>query len=934
MSGDYTSVPLRPNGPRWLATKMQQGRVLLDGDWNLNIDAVERERENLAATIIGEAGVAEGSTAFEITFAADGSMHIGAGPMWIGGLCAVNPADLAYTAQESIPPLPPDGTALVYLDAVVQEIQPAEDPTELIDPALDGVDTTTRTRVAWRVRVASSAATTCSGASAALPQTLSTGRLDVVRTAPALTADPCAPPDDPRGKLPDGLLRVEVLDSGTESSARFAWSYENGSAAVAAAVAGTTATLVPSPSITFVPNDLVEVSTLIRRLDRKDNGPLLTATAVAPGAGGAVVTLSAPAPVAGNPSGLCLRRWDGQVVGAAGQVPATWRGTDVGVAFTARPGDYLAGDWWAVRVRGSAADAVETLTDSAPDGTEHHVTPLAVVDLAAKTVLSDCRPTFNPLTDAQTCTCTVTAFPGDDLQAAADRLPETGGELCLAAGTYALDTPVTITRKSRIVVTGVGPATVVHIHGHESVFQFTDCTDVTVEHLRAEAGIGADVAGRIGEPQLFGALTFLGCTDVRVRDCELICPDNKRRAQSALYSAPSAKRANSRNRITDNRLQIGDQQIGVLIISSDETTVAGNDIRIGAAPVRATEVLLPLLARQLARYIGSKVQMPPAGTAPGAAPAEQPPAPAKAAPAKAAPAKAAPAKSAAKGAAAKEVAAKAIPAEATPTTTTPAAAVGAHIPAGRLVQLANGANFALAGPPQIQHIADQFSTLTEVKALSRLTPRQGLERFVRRAVQAPQSLALSMANSRFFSGISTRSRSMAQGIVVAGDSADLVGIHDNLIGGVIEGIHVGLGSADGGTATAGDVTISRNVVACVIPFYWNRSRHAIYVGSVDRLTIHDNSASLVRSGGIDTDVAAFPATPVEAVRIYGRIGPWLSVRGLSLTGPFHCGVRVTQTATTSIKRQLRYVSDVLNSTGTGPALLPYPFPYPHDRCVP
>ena len=89
-----------------------------------------------------------------------------------------------------------------------------------------------------------------------------------MRTAPPVNPDPCAPPDDPRGRLPDGLLRIEVLDAGTETTARFGWSYADGGDAVAAKVAGTAVTLAPSPSITFAPGDLVEVSTLARREDR------------------------------------------------------------------------------------------------------------------------------------------------------------------------------------------------------------------------------------------------------------------------------------------------------------------------------------------------------------------------------------------------------------------------------------------------------------------------------------------------------------------------------------------------------------------------------------------------------------------------------------------------------------------------------------------
>ena len=185
MTGDFTSAPLRDGDP-WTGARLQQGRVLLDGDWNLNIDAAARDRQRLARDTIGPAGVPQGSTNFMISFAADGTLQIGAGSMWVGGLYAVNPATLAYTAQESIAALPASGQALLYLDAFVQEVQAAEDPGELLDPALDGVDTTTRTRVgvagAGRARARRRTARDAAGT---LPtELISTGRLDIVLTAP------------------------------------------------------------------------------------------------------------------------------------------------------------------------------------------------------------------------------------------------------------------------------------------------------------------------------------------------------------------------------------------------------------------------------------------------------------------------------------------------------------------------------------------------------------------------------------------------------------------------------------------------------------------------------------------------------------------------------------------------------------------------------
>jgi hypothetical protein len=498
VTGDFTSAPLRATDP-WTGARLQQGRVLLDGDWNLNIDAAARDRQRLALETIGPAGVVQGSTGFKISFAADGMLQIGAGGMWVGGLYAVNPAPLAYAAQEAIAALPESGQALVYLDAFVQEIQAAEDPADLLDPALDGIDTTTRTHVAWRVRAVPVSAASCADAASALPPDLiSTGLLDIAPTTPATVADPCAPPDDPRGKLPDGLLRVEVLDSGTADQARFAWSYENGSAAAAATVAGTQVTLAPSPSVTFFQNDLVEVSTLQRRADRQPNGPLFNVAQVEPGAAGSVVTLSEASTVTGTPSGLCLRRWDGQVTGAANPVAATLAGTDVGVAFTARAGDYLAGDWWVTQVRGSSANSVQALAAAPPDGTQHYIASLAVVDLTAKAVLNDCRPQFPPLTQVQGGCCTLEVQPSDGpslralLAGYANQGPVT---VCLAPGTYTLPEPLVI-----------GP----------------DLAGLTLQGC--SEGVVLQAPAMPGPQFTLGLIVVQGANSVTVRDIELSVP--------------------------------------------------------------------------------------------------------------------------------------------------------------------------------------------------------------------------------------------------------------------------------------------------------------------------------------------------------------------------------------------------------------------------
>src|SRR5207247_7485456 len=142
---------------------------------------------------------------------------------WVDGLMAYAPVGFSYTAQDEIDPsvLPATGNALVYLDVFEEHVQPAEDGS-LVDPALKPVDSAARTRIGYRVRVAPTTATTCKDAWNALTRvTGSTGLLSVARTAPSGPSDLCAPPGDPLGQLPDGLLRVEVLDGGSQASARF-----------------------------------------------------------------------------------------------------------------------------------------------------------------------------------------------------------------------------------------------------------------------------------------------------------------------------------------------------------------------------------------------------------------------------------------------------------------------------------------------------------------------------------------------------------------------------------------------------------------------------------------------------------------------------------------------------------------------------------------
>lgn len=573
---------------------------------------------------------------------------------------------------------------------------------------------------------------------------------------------------------------------------------------------------------------------------------------------GSLVTLTAPSPLTGNPPGICLRRWDGEIVGAAAGVPATLAGIDAGITFTAHPGNYLVGEWWGIRVRGSATEAAaaETLTNAPPDGVIHATAALAVVDLATGTVLTDCRRMFPPLVEIRGGTCTVVALPGDNLQTALDALPNDGGVLCLAAGTYPVDVPLKLTGKRRVMIKGVGPSTVLAGQGHEAVLIATACDDLEVRDLRLEAALPKAPPS----PHLQGALTVRGGEGLRVRDCQFWCPDSRGRAQSCLYIDPDPKGGRPGHvEIRGNRLEVGDQQVGILIISARETTVIDNDLRL--APLRrggggVNRAMATELGRHVARHLlatGNTRRL---------------------------------------------------------NITTPG--MGA---------------VRIGGPLSIRDVATDWARHA-ARGTPVVRPARALARFVTASATEAHRARVSPSTAAFLAAAVQRVRTIGQGIVVAGDRAPRVRIEGNDVTGVLQGIHVGLQERDPKKpAAAGQVVISGNTVLCLVPFFWGRQRHAFYVGNVNRLTMLDNHAALVRSGG-DTD-----GTAVDAVRIWGQLGPWLQLRGLEVTGTFRFGV-VLRDTNASPGTTLHYISDVANLNGVKALDVPPSPTVLRDRCLP
>jgi hypothetical protein len=158
MKGDFTRETFNQRD-HFNRVLMQQGRVMMDADWNEQ-EAIEAHLERTEAVdMIGPCGAPMDDAGFEIT-AQNGKLLIGAGRFYANGiLCENEIAPLEFTAQPDFPnpPNPADdlkktGFAIAYLDVWERHVT-ALDVPRLREVALNGPDTMTRVRTVWQVKL-------------------------------------------------------------------------------------------------------------------------------------------------------------------------------------------------------------------------------------------------------------------------------------------------------------------------------------------------------------------------------------------------------------------------------------------------------------------------------------------------------------------------------------------------------------------------------------------------------------------------------------------------------------------------------------------------------------------------------------------------------------------------------------------------------------
>jgi hypothetical protein len=422
-------------------------------------------------------------------------------------------ADLyTYATQPylpSPPALPEAGRHLVYLDVWDREVTHLERPS-LVEVAV-GVETSSRRQTVWQVRALEGRTgnANCGSRNEDVPGwsdliAPSSGRLTTGTFDVPPESDPCElPPTGGYRGQENQTYRVEIHDPGRPAgTATFKWSRENASVGsrVASMVSATELELQSlgrDDVLRFNTGDWVEVIDdvrefsqrcgEVRRITVNEAARRITLT---PGLPAEMVPATFPNSSFPQTRNLRVRRWDQkhQVLrtGAGGttlpfqdldtgtsgviNVPAAGitllleNGVTVSFASTGAKG-FKAGDHWVFAAR-TADASVELLDNAPPLEIHHHYERLGIWDVAASTV-TDCRHPWPPRGEGHDCTCTecVTAESHASgtltIQAAVDRVRDTGGTVCLGVGQFQLKEPVRLNGAHAVRIRGEGAATLI-----------------------------------------------------------------------------------------------------------------------------------------------------------------------------------------------------------------------------------------------------------------------------------------------------------------------------------------------------------------------------------------------------------------------------------------------------------------------------------------
>ncbi|MEA2569378.1 MAG: hypothetical protein QOI24_1379 [Acidobacteriota bacterium] len=504
MSGDYSRFTFDET-ERFSEVLHQQGRVRLDSDLNEQSAILTRRDRTAARDVMSDLAVPRATTpnAFRITAAGAADLAIGAGRMYVDGVLAEAFASdpLTYATQPFYPNPPalgsfPAGRALAYLDVWEREITAVQDP-DLLEPALRGIDTTTRGKTIWQVKILQRGGLNCGiDLNKIFPP--SPARLTVSVDPPGQEPDPCVLPEAGGFRdVENHHYRVEV--HGSFSPPKFKFSRDPIQGRIEEIKPGVAATesilkverTGRDSQFRFSPGDRIEV--LSERLALREEPGTMAVILKVDETLREITIDRAVAPAGPSPDPHAwITKWDQEnlldpdhLLVASGGPIALESGISVEITGAARHGEF-----WMFAAR-EATHSAGPLVNARSRGVIHHYAPLALIDnlgtKAAVSVASDCRTLWPPDCD---CECASCVNPEDHrsgkwtIQMAIDKVTaEKGGKVCLKPGTYTFEVALHITGATSLWLNGHGECQLLYTGGGPAALLIDGSNDIVVDNL-------------------------------------------------------------------------------------------------------------------------------------------------------------------------------------------------------------------------------------------------------------------------------------------------------------------------------------------------------------------------------------------------------------------------------------------------------------------
>ncbi|TXE07860.1 hypothetical protein ES711_10535 [Gelidibacter salicanalis] len=857
MSSDYSRL-IFDRKKHYSAVRMQQGRVLLDSDWNAQSDLYQDRLHKQTVDVIGKTGVPIHSNGFQLALHSASELSISTGRIYVNGLlCELDdkvnfginnegvliPSGGVHLPYGFIHTKMDAGRFLLYLEAWQREITFLDDP-QIREKALGDPDTTTRLQTTWQLKAAHiDDGVQCEDIQ--IPSGniggTSTGTLEARTVSSDTSTDPCS--FNQTGgfrRLENQLYRIEIQTGGNLSESTFKWSRENAS--------------VASNVLEITGSDVVKVNSLGRDevlgfsvgdwVEFKNHKTSLGRTVhnlvQIEGINRNTMEISVSASVDGlDVQGLKVVRWDQSNENIP--LSSSFVQIEDGVEVNFSTGTYTAGDYWLIPARTIDSSIEWPLEErKLPKGVHVSYAKIGVVAVEDGEIesITDCRNLFPPLTELPKTgggCCTYHVSPEAGWERVFDHIKENeDAKICFDIGVYTLESTVNIKNKGHLLITGCGQGTIIQATKLQVAFRIDGCNSVDISHMAFKTNQVKnqdkdDVVSRKG------AVTVVNTPSLSIDKLHISC-GHGRKPQASCISYYNTEQNPGAILVTNCKLNVGFYQHGLVIVNSKRSVVENNLISMRLKPESFT-VRDRIKKDNRTRKAFMEVFMSNIS-------------------------------------------------EKSNSNTNETVRFGNQSLSFRTNSDLRNAKVWHAlikkNPP-----SDNISTIDELKKHLQLT--------VLKYVHSKDNKLPEL--SKFVDLLSEQDPSVGfQGIVIGGKVSTDVHVIRNRIEDFLQGIHIGLSHQDNSREDfdiINTVKIEKNFVRNTLPLLNNYARHGIFVGNCERLFIDNNQLDLNR-------MTRANKVPIHAIKVWGVLGRKGTITNNDIystsrpANSYHTGIRINK----------------------------------------